>query len=1032
MSSLSNDANDRPYWRSLEDLEADPAANEMLAQEFPDNADELDDAVSRRNFVQLMGASLAFAGVAGAGCRRWEKEKIEPLGTRPDDYTPGVPKKYATAMALNGAAEALVVTAFEGRPIKVDGNPDHPLSASGSSAFAQASILGLYDPDRSRTVRRGDTASTWVEFERELKAAFKDASAKGGEGIAVLSESVVSPSLAMLKQSITDMPNAKWFEWEPLTRDNEREGTKAAFGGQPAHAIANLDKAKVVVTLDCDLLVEHPAALVHSKGFATQRRPSAGNPEMSRMYAVESSFTSTGAVSDHRLPLRSELILPFLMAVDAKVNNSAAPGSKFLSDKKVAAFVDSIAEELKSNKGASVIMVGHRQPPAVHALAARLNFDIGAISANPQQQGVVTYLNDLDPARPSHAEAIKTCVAAMNAGSIHTLLILGGNPVYDAPADVSFADALAKVQTSIHLSDYDDETSEKCTWHLPRAHYLESWGDHLTYDGTYTLQQPVIEPLHGAKSELDLLVMLISREGGHTVVRQSFDLIGGRIFRDTDAAWRQTLHDGFIKGIHFAAPATVRSRPSVDNPTLTASQLGDIALAGNIEVVFTHSPHAHDGRFANNAWLQETPDFMTKLTWDNAALISPRTADDLGIKHGDMVKVSVGGRELEIAAYVMAGQAAYSVAISLGHGRTRSGRVGGMTYAAAKTSGFNAYLLRSSEALYVVNGATIAKAGGKYKLASTVDHWQMDKIGQQGMDERLPELIREGTLEEYKATPNFATHGKDAPHFWRHGSLWTEHEYTNYKWGMAIDLNTCTGCNACMVACQAENNVPVVGKDQVAKSREMHWLRIDRYFRGDPNDPEVVHQPVTCMQCENAPCEQVCPVGATVHSREGLNDMVYNRCVGTRYCLNNCPYRVRRFNFLDWHNHDGKAENKVRRLLFNPEVTVRSRGVMEKCTFCVQRIKAVTVPLRNDEVKDGTPVELADGAIKTACQEACPSDAIVFGDLNNPKHRVAQLHDNKQTPRNYMMLEEYQTKPRTAFLARIRNPNPKLVARLKA
>jgi molybdopterin-containing oxidoreductase family iron-sulfur binding subunit len=1031
MSSLGNDQN-RPYWRSLEELEADPAAAEALTEEFPANADELTDPLSRRNFVQLMGASLAFAGVAGAGCRRWEKEKIEPLSRRPDDYIPGVPKKYATAMPINGAAESVVVTSFEGRPIKVDGNPDHPLSGTGSSTFAQASVLNLYDPDRSRSVRRGDTASTWQEFESELKTTFKNAAANGGKGIAVLSEAVLSPSLAMLKEGISDLPEAKWYEWEPLTRDNERAGTKAAFGGQAAHARANLDKANVIIALDCDLLVEHPAALAHSKGFAARRRPTPSNPDMSRLYAIESMFTSTGAVADHRLPIRSELILPFLMAVDAKVNGTQAPAAKFLSDKKVAAFVDTIATELNANKGAACVMVGHNQPAEVHALAARLNFDVGAISANPQEEGVVVYLNDLDAARESHAEAIKACVNDMNAGSIETLIILGGNPAYNAPTDLDFGGALSKVKTSIHLSAYDDETSEKCTWHLPRAHYLESWGDHLTYDGSYTLQQPIVEPLHGGKSELDVLVMLIPRKGGLTVVRESFNLIAGRIFRDTEKAWRQTLHDGFINGVHFSAPSQVTSRPSFDNPTLTAGQLGELAGGNTVEVVFTRSPHAYDGRFANNAWLQETPDFMTKLTWDNAALIGPRTASDLGISHGDKVTVSAGGRTLEMAAFVMAGQAPNSIAVSLGHGRTRVGRVGGMSYNDTDGSGFDTYKLRGSEGLYIVPGGTIAKSGGKYMLASTVDHWQMDAMGRKGIDQRLPQLVREGTLEEYKKEPNFANHGKHAPHYWQHGSLWKEHEYNGYKWGMAIDLNTCTGCNSCMVACQAENNIPVVGKDQVARSREMHWLRIDRYFKGDKNDPEVVHQPVTCMQCENAPCEQVCPVGATVHSSEGLNDMVYNRCVGTRYCLNNCPYRVRRFNFLDWHNNLGKPENKVRKLLFNPEVTVRSRGVMEKCTFCVQRIRAVTIPLRNSEVKDGAPPELADGAITTACEEACPTNAIVFGDLNNPKHRVAQQSDEKQTPRNYKMLAEYQNKPRTVFLARIRNPNPQLVARLKA
>jgi molybdopterin-containing oxidoreductase family iron-sulfur binding subunit len=632
----------------------------------------------------------------------------------------------------------------------------------------------------------------------------------------------------------------------------------------------------------------------------------------------------------------------------------------------------------------------------------------------------------------------------MNAGRVSTLLILGGNPVYDAPADIEFAAGLAKVQNSIHLSHYYDETSSRCSWHLPRAHCFEAWGDARSYEGTVSIAQPLIEPLTpprdsnaGGRSAIEVLGLFVHGEhiSGQKLVKQTFDSQYAKATLTT-RSWRQALHDGFVVGTGYqqARPDAPRAVPAVE-----PVQLGK----DNIEVVFTSSSHTYDGRFANNGWLQETPDFMTKLTWDNAALINANTADSLGIRTGDIIRISLGNRQVEVPAFTQPGQARYSIALALGHGRTHAGRVAGSEVEGVSPTGFDIYKLRTTTAPYVATRATVATTGKTYVLASTQDHWQIDELGLEGIAKRLPTLVREAPITEYVDNPDFArgrAHEVEMPIARattqnRGKSLWQEHRYTGavpgtsipmYRWGMAIDLDKCTGCNACMVACQAENNVPIVGKEQVLSTREMHWIRIDRYFAGDDirDNPQVRHQPVACQQCETAPCEQVCPVGATIHSAEGLNDMVYNRCVGTRYCLNNCPYKVRRFNFLDYLNRPqapgGSLEdsrNSVRKLLFNPDVTVRGRGVMEKCTFCIQRIQRQKITSKNQGRR------LRDGEVVTACQQACPSDAIVFGDLNDPQSKVSAAH---RTKRSYALLSEIYTKPRNLFLARIRNPNPEL------
>jgi Fe-S-cluster-containing dehydrogenase component len=1020
------------YWRSLSDLVAtadsaaegdgaSPAVQAYLEQRIPDHDELFGDPLSRRRFMQVMGASIALSGAAGLSACRWEEDHIVPESQRPEGYVPGVPKRYATAMELGGAAYGLLVTAYDGRPIKVDGNPDHPHTGRGSTSFVQASLLELYDPDRSREVERRQgkirLPATWAIFDDEAVKWSKALAGSAGRGLRFLSEATTSPTVAALRRDLlARFPEARWHEYEPLSRDNERIGTRMAFG-KAMRVHPKLAGARVIAVFDADLFGDHPESLRLAREFAGGRDPDDKKTPMNRLYAVESAFSTTGAVADHRLPLRSELIKPFLLALEAALQGGAAPAAAF-GDAKVLKFLTVLAGDLNEARGSSVVVVGSRQPPEVHALAARINSLLG-------NTATVAYTADPDGDRPAHADDIVQLAADMQKGAVSTLFILGGNPVYDAPADLDFAAALAKVETSAHLSIYSDETSAACNWHLPRAHYLESWGDARTHDGTYTLAQPIIEPIFGGRSVIDLLKQLLGRGDtpSEQLVRETFDAMGGT----GDAGWRKALHDGFVAG--SAAQAETGSLREFAISPLTASQGKARVSNGSLEVVFTANTATYDGRFANNAWLQEVPDFLTKMTWDNAALISPRTAADLGIAHEEIVEIALGGRTVQVVAYVMPGQAPLSIGLAVGQGRQRAGRVGGLPSEGVATVGFDTYRLRSSKAPFVASGASVTGTGRKYRLSLTVDHYKMDDKGEKAIAARIPDLVKEATLADYSKsdysivknahTPDIAVLTVPNKADETNRSLFKEHRYEGHKWGMATDLSKCLGCNACIVACQAENNIPVVGKEQVWRNREMHWLRIDRYFEGDPDDPKVASQPLLCQQCENAPCEQVCPVGATLHSDEGLNDMAYNRCVGTRYCLNNCPYRVRRFNFLrwDWYKEMDEPRAQVRRLLFNPDVTVRSRGVMEKCTFCVQRIQNVKIQAKNA----GRPIE--DGEITTACQDACPTGAIVFGDLNDKRSAVAGL---QARPRAYAMLAELNTRPRNAFLARIRNPHPEL------
>jgi MoCo/4Fe-4S cofactor protein with predicted Tat translocation signal len=995
------------YWRSLDELARTPEFAEAVRREFPnDEFDQLPPA-TRRQFLKVMGASLAMAGLTAC---RWPKEEIVPFAHRPENRVPGVPQHFATSMEIGGAALGMLVTSFDGRPIKAEGNELHPDSLGALSAVAQAQVLQLYDPDRSRRLLLRENGQefvkTWTDFEAFAATVFSGE----GSGVAVLSEASSSPTLARLRGDfLGSRPGARWYEYETLSRDNEREGTSLAFSSV-LRVHPEFANAAVVACFDADPLFDHPASLRLTREFAAARNPESGAG--ARLYVAENSYSLTGVRADHRVAVASSRV-PALLAqlanqlvAEHEVALPAAAagfaGSVRSSGSEAdARFVASLAKDLAANRSRGVILVGPRQAPAVHALAAVLNHALDAVGTT------LTYTSAPDPERPSHLAAVAELAARMRGGEVETLLILGGNPAYDAPADLGFADLLAAVPNTIHLSLYDDETSQRCRWHLPAAHALESWGDGAAWDGTVTLRQPLIEPLYGGRSAIEIVALVDggNQVSGHDLVRRTLEETRPAGLSDTE--WKQALHDGVIDGT-----AWQKTIPKPSPSALVGAVDGlraelDVAepSAERLELVVVGDAKILDGRFANNGWLQELPDAITKVTWDNALLISPATARELGVSDGEVVVVEANGTSAEFPTYVVPGQARNSLSVAIGYGRTAAGQVG-------TGVGVDANPLRTVAAPHRVRGVKVRGTGRHYALATTQDHFAIDTIGFNERNLRVGELVREASLDAYLANPEiFHEHDHHPPLI----SLWKDHEYEGEQWGMAIDLNSCIGCNACIVACQAENNIPVVGREQVLNQREMQWIRVDRYFKTAPGLPideidsaEVVFQPTTCVQCENAPCEQVCPVAATQHTNDGLNAMVYNRCVGTRYCSNNCPYKVRRFNFFNYH----KELADTTKMQFNPEVTVRSRGVMEKCTYCVQRIAAVRIQARNDN----RPV--SDGEITPACAQTCPARAITFGNLNDPESRVSS---SREDHRSYATLAELNIRPRTHYLARLRN-----------
>ncbi len=1006
--SLSGSA----YWRSLDELADTPEFREFMRKEFPNNATELLDGGTRRQFLKVMAASLAMAGLTGC---RWPKEKIVPYARRPENRNPGTPVQFATSMEINGVATGLLMTSYDGRPVKAEGNPLHPGSHGAASTFAQASILELYDPDRSQHVvdRRGNQSSNrqLQDFNDFARPHFNQLKEKNGKGLFILSERTNSITVEALRSRFFNVfPQARWIEYEPISDDNEREGTRIA-SGTPLRLHTHLDKAKIILSLDADPMGTHPNALAHSKEFVKNRDP---EQDMNRLYAVESRYSTTGTLADHRLAIPSGQIEYFGACLCAEILHNSKmqipawvkpiqEALKPLSDNDFhKKFIQTLAEDLVANQGSSLIMAGTNQPESVHVITFFLNTLLGNTGKT------LNYSEIKNQHAASHLKGIQELVKAIENNQVNTLLILGGNPAYNTPGDLAFADKLKKIQHTINLSLYENETAHLCKWHIPRKHFLESWGDARAFDGTISTIQPLIYPFYEGKSIQEFIAFILDypQQDDHEITKEIFQQqLGDDNF---ERSWKKTLHEGILPKSHFGFITPDVKPEAIEGVFNRIPFKAPHYNSGNFEVVFYQDSKVYDGRFANNGWLQELPDFHTKVAWDNVALLSYSTANELGIKSGDLIQINGQDDVLEIPVYVMPGQADYSIALFLGYGRTAAGRVGNQV-------GFNTYAFRKSDSMYIRPNLTIEQTGKTYLLASTQDHYAIDLIGMRERQRRIGELIREATLDEFKDNPEFAHKGSHHKPI----HLWNEHEYNNEKWGMAIDLNSCTGCNACVTACQAENNIPIVGKEQVINGREMHWIRVDRYFKGDPSKPEIAHQPVACVHCENAPCEQVCPVAATVHSDEGLNVMVYNRCIGTRYCSNNCPYKVRRFNYLYYHGNLSETE----KMAFNPEVTVRSRGVMEKCTYCVQRIESVKIKAKNEGR------EIQDGEIIPACAQTCPTQAITFGNLNDKDSKVANRHADYRT---YYMLEELHVKPRTAYLARIKNPNPKLVETQKA
>ncbi len=1055
----------RPMWRSLEDKLAAPEDKRAKAESeavgshgflsgllgsgalLKKSASRREDplasqpAISRRGFLATSGTTAAALSLAG--CVRRPAENILPFVEGPEYMQPGIPLHFATVTQRGNDAIGLVVTSHDGRPTKIQGNPEHPSSLGATDLLAQQAIWDLYDPDRSRgpALRDGESFAdqTFAQFDEAFRALAVAHGADGGAGLRVLMQPTNSPSLLRMRAALKQrFPNAKVHVYASVNDDAAREGARLAFG-QPALPAYDLTQADVVLALDSDFLsTTEPGSVRVGRGFGARRSITLPDRQhMLRLYSVEAAFTITGASADHRLRVPAQDVERFLKCLAKELGSRGvdlgpvgASVASATADEAWGAFLTALADDLagaegKTNRaqpGRSFVVPGPRQPARVHALAAAINAALGALGRG------VRYVAPSDPEQPAVLASITELAADLRGGSVRTLVILGGNPVYDAPADLGFAELLNREGlTSVHLATHRDETSRLCSWHVPMAHELEAWGDQRAVDGTLSIQQPLIAPLFGGRSALELLAMLAGERNwrGHHVVRRTFrDRVGAA---SLEREWRRALHAGVIAG-SGAEPFAAELQAGAIATALSEAPPRSALSRENLEVQFLPDPTLFDGRFANNLWALETPDPMSKLAWDNAALLSKSTRDELGLRNGDVVRISVGERSIETPVFALPGHADHSVTLLLGWGRSAAGRYGTkQTWPGVgpepdwQAGGFDVQPLRTTDAFGFATGARLERTGQSYLLVTTQEHGYM---------EGRPIAI-DATLQEYREEPEFASYR--AVEMDAIGPLWEQVDYSPrevatgrplHKWGMVIDLSACTGCNACTIACQAENNIPCVGKQEVKRGRDMAWLRIDRYFVGDDLDePEIAMQPIGCQHCEEAPCENVCPVNATAHSPEGLNDMAYNRCIGTRYCANNCPYKVRRFNYLDWHNHlddpwgfHGEFP-EMRQMQFNPNVTVRMRGVMEKCTYCVQRIQEAKFAAR----REGRQVR--DGDIVTACQAACPTGAIVFGDLNDADSRVTRAD---ATNRRYKLLAEVGAQPRTTFLAKIRNTNPHL------
>jgi len=1000
------------YWRSEEQLTQSSEFETMKHREFPENASVLEDNISRRTFVKFVGATAALAGLAGCSTSFRKPEKnIIPYVKTPEDLVPGKSVFYASALQVGSEVVGVLVESSEGRPTKIEGNPLHPASLGAASAQHQAFVLDLYDPDRLKSsLLKGEgvsksQAQTWLaDINKQLISS-------KGQGYGLLFEQQVSPTFyRLVKQLQSQFPQLKFYRYSPLSNENEEKGVFSVTG-QWVNQVYDFEKANTVVSFDSDFLSVSPLSLAYARQFASRRDPD-HETGMNRLYVFESQFSITGGKADHRVKVKpSELESVVWTLAQALVKKGALSSSALLnlnpsrfvsSDPSVDSYCEAIAEELIVQRGKSVILAGQQATEMTHALVFLINNALSNVGSTVKVRKKP--FSDVSFNTLGHAQSLSALRQDIDRKVVTNLVVLGGNPAYDAPADLDFVATLKNLGQLVHLSSFKNETSALSTQLIPMTHALEDWNDLEAYEGTVSIVQPLISPMYESFSILEVLSGLSGN------FRSAYDEVRETWKNTSDSQWKKWLHEGVV----LTQSGYLSSVPLKESGVtkLLHSTEAHKAIQSGFEVQFIPSHSVYDGRFANNGWLQELPDPISKLTWDNALLISPKTAGQMKLKKEDMVKVHTSsGQTLDVAVWMVPGVAHNVGILSLGYGRKEVGRVGVGT-------GFNAYAIRTQNASSYVQ-VTLKKLSKSYPLASTQDHGAMEGRA----------LYRASTLDAFQKHPEFAKEAVEHPPL---VSSWPEKKYdTGNQWGMAIDLSKCTGCSACITACQSENNIPIVGKKQVRNYREMQWIRVDRYFEGDSEDPEMVYQPVTCLQCEMAPCEQVCPVAATAHSQEGLNDMTYNRCVGTRYCANNCPVKVRRFNFLDFHQRNPQSVAKQRehffdyfrepdksvQMQFNPNVTVRMRGVMEKCTYCVQRINEARITAKNEER------EIEDGEVVVACQQTCPTNAVMFGNILDPNSKIAKW---KKNVRDYHMLAELNLKPRTSYLAGIKNPNPKL------
>ncbi|MGI9471775.1 MAG: TAT-variant-translocated molybdopterin oxidoreductase [Rubripirellula sp.] len=1053
------------YWRSLSEFRGQEDFNEYLDREFPVAASEFPEGVSRRRWMQLMGASLAVVGAAGC---RYPVETIEPFVIRPEGRVPGESYQRATNFELAGRVYNLLVGCVDGRPLKIEPNREHP-SGVGTDVYSQASILGLYDPDRSRgdegfLIRKLSSDKrrfevSWDDFDAAAMLKTVEGN-NGGGAFAVLMSPTSSPSLARMIKSLKERcPKAVICQYDGVTGDSMVQATEEVLGTS-AKQMLDLEQAEVIVTLQADILGSDRGMVSNAVGFANRRDPMDG--EMNRLYVVEGGYTSTGAAADSRLALRPGQMKAFLAELGRRVEKLAG-GEKhdhsdelkaydeLDSDERLERFLDVLAHDVAEAGDKAVVVVGEHLGAEAIAAGIRMNKTLGSYGK------LQKFIPRVD-AGLSTGVGLGELVERIGSGDIDSLLILGDNPVVTAPGDVDLASAIGKLERSVYLGEYDDETGSICQWSLPMAHPLESWGDCVNDHGHYGVCQPQILPLLGGRASVELLAEMLGERDtdGGRIVRRTADEVGGGSL--SDRQWRQLLHDGFAEDL--AVDSEELSVGGEAKELTSDAPVADSKVDKNaIEVIFMPADGLYDGRFANNGWLQEMPQSLTKLSWDNAAVMSPATARGLStdgdatessegpagrvLKHGQMVALRIGDSKVELPVYEMPGCAPGVITVTIGYGRERVGMVGGDPSQDVPVVGRDVSPIRMGDDLMIAYDVEGRPRYQDYELATTQDHWAIDERGRDETETRSFTLVREGTTELLKKVPKFAeSKGPHVPHVGADGSPWTEPiteiEERNKaegkdvpQWGMSVDLSKCIGCNACVVACQSENNVPIVGREQILNSREMHWLRLDRYFQGDEENADIVQEPVACMHCETAPCEQVCPVAATVHTEEGINAMAYNRCIGTRYCANNCPFKVRRFNYFNYNedigtgygidaypSHIENANRKLQALVMNPEVTVRGRGVMEKCTYCIQRVEKAKITARKEDRR------IADGDVVTACQSACPTRAIEFGSIADPESVVSQ---KREDPRSYGMLSQLNVKPRTEYLARVRNPHRRLM-----